>query len=156
MRVLEPLSELVPTHQSCSSRASVAQQSPAQRPSSPPLQSKRPLQRERAAIARSQAASSYTAIAFAQVSSATTIVSARIARIAFLTSNATNFSTLSEPRSTSHHQPIALPTQLRVGDVDARSLDAAKTTASASSRACHAQPGVPVALTARTTNLQTS
>ena len=139
-------------HQPCSSRPSAAWQSHKQQISSPHRIQNRPLRRRRAATARGQAASSSTVTASAQASSAPTRVSARIARIACRTSSARSFSTWSKPKSTSHRQPTALPTQLRVEAVDARNQDAAKTTASASSRARHVHHDVHVVQTARTIN----
>ena len=138
-------------HRPCSSRPSAAWQRQQQRISSPHhTPNHRPLQRRRAATARGQAASSSTVTASAQASSAAMRVSARVARMSCRTSSARSSSTWSKPKSTSRLQLTALPTQLRVEAADARNQDAAKTTASASSRVRHAQLDARVVQTART------
>ena len=148
--ILLELVEVTHTHQLCSSRPSAAWQSQQQGIQSPHHTQNRPPQRRRAATARGQAASSSTVTASAQASSAPMRASAATARIACRTSSARSSSTWSKPKSTSRLQPTALPTQLRVEAADARNQDAAKTTASASSRGYLAQPDVRVVQTART------
>ena len=110
-----------------------------------------------AATARSQAASSCTAIASALASSATRTASVRIARTVSQTSSETSFSTLLKLRSTLLRQPVVRVLQLQVEVVVAKSPDAARTTASASSKPCRAPPTVHALLpAARITSLPRS